>query len=99
LGCIQPDWVCWCCGFDPIIEKLVLARFDLSLVDAHGLRLYGVQKWFGLIRVLWSFSFKDLSKILAKFEFMMGGCKVESEKDYQVSILDKDFISKMETKR
>jgi hypothetical protein len=29
----------------------------------------------------------------------MGGCKVESEKDYQVSILDKDFISKMETKR
>jgi len=81
------------------MEKLVLARSDLSLMDVYGLRLYGVQKWFGVIRVLRSFSYKDLSKILAKFEFMMGGCKVESERDYQVSILDKNFISNMETNR
>jgi hypothetical protein len=45
-----------------------------------------------------SFSYKDLSKLLAKFGFMMGGYKAEFERDYYVSILDKDSISNMEIK-
>ena len=45
-----------------------------------------------------SFSYKDLSKILAEFEFMIGSYKTELERDYCVSILDKDSISNMENK-
>jgi hypothetical protein len=85
-------------GFNPIMKKLISARFDLGFVDVHGLGLHEVQKWLRLIRVLGSFSYKDLSKILAKFGFMMGNCKTELERDYCVSILDKDSISNMETK-
>jgi hypothetical protein len=63
--------------FGPIIEELVLARSSLGLVDVYGLGLHEFQKWVGLIRVLGSFSYKDLSKLHAKFEFMMGGYKTE----------------------
>ena len=49
--------------------------------------------------MLGSFFYKDLSKILAKFGFMMGSYKVELKIDYYTSILNKDFISYMETKR
>ena len=45
------------------MKKLISARFDLGFVDVHGLGLHGVQKWLRLIRVLGSFSYKDLSKI------------------------------------
>ena len=48
--------------------------------------------------MLGSFSYKDLSKILAEFEFMIGKYKTELERDYCVSILDKDSISNMENK-
>jgi hypothetical protein len=48
--------------------------------------------------VFGSFSYKDLSKILAEFEFMIGSYKTELERDYCVSILDKDSISNMENK-
>jgi hypothetical protein len=77
---------------------LLSVRFGLGLVDVHGLGLHGVQKWLGLIRMLGSFSYKDLSKILAKFRFMMGDYKAELERDYCVSILDKDSISNIKTK-
>jgi len=75
-----------------------LAKSDLGLVDMNGLGLHGVQKWLGLIGVLGSFSYKDLLKILVKFGFMMVGYNDELERDYCVSILDKDSISNMETK-
>jgi hypothetical protein len=55
--------------------ELVSVRSDLGLVDVHGLGLYRAQKWLGLMRLLGSFSFMDLTKILAKFRFMMGGYK------------------------
>jgi len=58
------------------MKELVSARSDLDLVDVHELELHGFQKWLGLIRVLESFFYKDLSKILAKFWFMMGGYKL-----------------------
>jgi len=63
----------------------------------HGLGLYGVQKWLELIRVLGSFSYKDLSNILAKFGFNIGSYKAKLEREYCVFILDKDSISNMET--
>jgi hypothetical protein len=31
-------------GFNPIMEELVSARFDLGLVDVHGLGLHGDTK-------------------------------------------------------
>jgi hypothetical protein len=74
------------------MKELVLARSDLDLVDVHELELHRFQKWLGLIRVLESFFYKDLSKILAKFWFMMGGYKAELERDYCISILDTDSI-------
>jgi hypothetical protein len=80
------------------MDELVMTRSDLDLVDVHRLGLHGVQKWLGLIRLLGSFSYKDLLKILTKFKFMMGDYKTELETDYCVSILDKDSISNMETK-
>jgi hypothetical protein len=67
-------------------------------MDVHGLELHGVQKWLRLIRVLGSFSYKDLSKILVMFGFMMGDYKVELGRGYYVSILDKNSISNLETK-
>lgn len=42
-------------GFGATMKELVSIRFGLSIVNVHGLRLYGVQKWQGLIRVLGSF--------------------------------------------
>jgi len=63
----------------------------------HGLGLHGVQKWLELIRVLGSFSYKDLSNMIAKFGFNIGSYKVKLEREYCVSILDKDSISNMET--
>ena len=84
-------------GFNPIMKDLVSVRSDLGLVDVHGLGLHGIQKYLGLIRVLGSFSYKDFSKILTKFEFMMGGYRVELKRDFCVSILDKNTISNMET--
>jgi hypothetical protein len=80
------------------MDELVKTGSDLGLVDVHRLGLHGVQKWLGLIRLLGSFCYKDLSKILTKFKFMMGDYKTELEIDYCVSILDKDSISNMETK-
>jgi hypothetical protein len=58
------------------MKELVSARSDLDLVDVHELELHGFPKWLGLIRVLESFFYKDLSKSLAKFWFMMGGYKL-----------------------
>ena len=63
-----------------------------------GLSYIGVQKWLGLIRVLVSFSYKDLSKILTKFGFIMRDYKAKLKRSYFVSILDKDSIYNMETK-
>jgi hypothetical protein len=42
-------------GFGATMKELVSIRSGLSIVNVHGLRLYGVQKWQGLIRVLGSF--------------------------------------------
>ena len=67
-------------------------------MNVHGLGLHEIQKWSGLIRVLGSFSYKDLSKILTKFGFMMGDYKDKLERDYYIFILDNDSISNMETK-
>jgi hypothetical protein len=53
------------------MKKLVSVRSDLSLMDVHAFRLHEGKKWLGLIWVLGSFSYKDLSKILAKFGFMI----------------------------
>jgi len=64
----------------------------------HGLGLHGIQKWSVLIRVLGSFSYKDLSKILTKFGFMMSDYKDKLERDYYIFILDNDSISNMEIK-
>jgi hypothetical protein len=75
------------------MDKLVSTKSDLGLMDVHM-----VLKWLALIRVLGSFSYKDLPKILAKFRFMIGGHKAELERYYGVSILDKDSISNVETK-
>jgi len=84
--------------FNPIMEEYVSARSNLALMDVYGLELHGVQKWLRLIRVLGSFSYKDLSKILVMFGFMMGDYKVELGRGYYVSILDKNSISNLETK-
>jgi len=80
------------------MEEYVSARSNLALMDVYGLELHGVQKWLRLIRVLGSFSYKDLSKILVMFGFMMGDYKVELGRGYYVSILDKNSISNLETK-
>jgi hypothetical protein len=40
------------------MKELVSARFDLGPIDVHG--LHGVQKLLRLIRVLRSFSYKNL---------------------------------------
>ena len=85
-------------GISPIIEELVSIKYDLGLIDMHGFGLYRVKKQLGLITVLGSFFYKDLSKILAKFGFMMDSYKVELKMDYYIFMLDKDFISNMETK-
>jgi hypothetical protein len=53
------------------MKELVLIKYDLGLMDVHGFGLYRVKKQLGLIRVLGSFYYKNLSKILAKFGFIM----------------------------
>jgi hypothetical protein len=85
-------------GISPIIEELVSIKYDLGLIDMHGFGPYRVKKQLGLITVLGSFYYKDLSKILAKFGFMMDSYKVELKMDYYIFMLDKDFIYNMETK-